>query len=44
VTIGNQNEEDLEELIRQKQLIFDEKEKIEKEKNEEIKHYRQHID
>lgn len=44
VAIGNQNEEDLEELIRQKETIEVEKKTIEEEKEKEIKTYRQHID
>lgn len=44
VTIGNQNEEELEELIRQKQQIIEDNEVIQEEKDKEIKSYRLHID
>ena len=44
ITIGNRNEEEIEELIRQKSQILEEKKVIEEEKDKEIKNYRQHID
>ena len=44
VVVGDRNEEELEDLIRQKQQIMESKNEIEEQKDKEIKNFRQHID